>query len=382
MILSRTPFRISFFGGGTDYPGWYRQHGGAVLSTTIDKYCYLSVRYLPPFFDYRYRVVWSKVENRRRLEDIEHPVVRCLIGHLGIDRGVEVHHVGDLPARSGMGSSSAFTVGLLHALHALEGRMVGKQELLHQALFVEQELLRETVGSQDQAAAAHGGFNRITFAPTGEIAVTPVLLRPGRAAELDDHLMLFYTGIARTAATVAQSYVADLPQKRRHLRILRDLVDESIELLASERSIAEFGLLLDEAWHSKKSLGAGISNDAVDTLYARAKAAGALGGKLTGAGGGGFLLLFVPPAQQAAVREALPELVHVPFRFENSGSQIIFYDREQDFAPAEAERRGRAIAAFRELGEPLADDEPPAEPVDFTIPYPEPVGAGAAPKSS
>ncbi len=363
MIISRTPFRISFFGGGTDYPDWYREHGGAVLATTIDKYCYLSCRFLPPFFDYRYRVVWSKVENKHSIDEIEHPVVRCLLEHLGITRGVEIHHVGDLPARSGMGSSSAFTVGLLHALHALQGRMVGKQELMHEAIHAEQVLLRETVGSQDQASAAHGGFNKITFAPAGNILVSPIVLRPGRLEELDSHLMLFYTGIVRTASTVAATYVTDLGKKRRQLRILRDLVDESIELLASERAIDGFGELLDEAWSTKRSLGAGISTAAVDDLYARAKAGGACGGKLTGAGGGGFLLLFVPPAAQAAVIAALSDLVHVPFHFESSGSQIIFFDREEDFASVEAAREGRPIRAFRE-----------ADPADaseaWAIPYP------------
>lgn len=364
MIISRTPFRISFFGGGTDYPDWYRRHGGAVLATTIDKYCYLSCRWLPPFFDYRYRVVWSKVENRRAVDEIEHPVVRCLLQHLRVGRGLEVHHVGDLPARSGMGSSSAFTVGLLHALHALHGRMVGKQELMFEAIHVEQQLLRETVGSQDQASAAHGGFNKITFAPNGTITVSPVVLRPGRVEQLDQHLMLFYTGIVRTASQVATAYVTDVQQKRRQLRILRDLVDESIELLAGEQAIERFGELLDEAWATKKSLGGGISNPEVDDLYARARAAGAIGGKITGAGGGGFLLLFVPPAAQGAVLAALPELVHVPFRFESSGSQILFYGREEDFEQAEAAREGRPIQPFREYaGGAHADGR-------WTIPYP------------
>ncbi len=359
MIISRTPFRLSFFGGGTDYPEWYRQHGGAVLATTIDKYCYLSCRYLPPFFDYRYRVVWSKVENCRSLDEIEHPVVRCLLGHLGITRGLEVHHVGDLPARSGMGSSSSFTVGLLHALHALQGRMVGKSELAQQAIAVEQELLGETVGSQDQVSAAHGGFNKITFAPDGHIEVSPMVLPTGRVAELDAHLMLFYTGIVRTASKVAATYVTDLHGKRRQLRILRDMVDESIDLLAGNHPITDFGELLDEAWAQKRSLGSGISNDDVDDAYARARAAGAIGGKIAGAGGGGFLLLFVPPERQADVRAALPELVHVPFRFESTGSQILFYDREQDFTHAEAQRDGQAIAPFRD-----ADGD------RWTIPYP------------
>jgi D-glycero-alpha-D-manno-heptose-7-phosphate kinase len=359
VIISRTPFRLSFFGGGTDYPDWYRQHGGAVLATSIDKYCYLSVRHLPPFFDYRYRVVWSKVENCTAIDQIEHPVVRCLLGHLGIDRGLEVHHVGDLPARSGMGSSSTFTVGLLHALHALHGRMVGKRELMLQAIHVEQELLRETVGSQDQASAAFGGFNKITFAPNGHIEVSPVVLPPGRLEELQGHLMLFYTGIVRTASQVAATYVTDLPQKRRQLRILRNLVDESIDLLAGPQPIEGFGELLAEAWLQKRSLGSGISNSDIDDAYTRALAAGAIGGKVAGAGGGGFLLLFVPPGKQAAVLQALPELLHVPFRFESSGSQILFYDREQDFAAAEQARAGQQLRPFRELDA-------------ITIPYPAP----------
>ncbi len=370
MIISRTPFRISFFGGGTDYPAWYLAHGGAVLSTTIDKYCYLTCRFLPPFFDYRYRVVWSKVENCRRIDEIEHPVVRCLLRHQGITRGLEVHHVGDLPARSGMGTSSAFTVGLLHALHALQGRMVGKHQLMGEAIHAEQNLLRETVGSQDQAAAAFGGFNKITFAPDGQIQVAPVLLPQGRVEQLDAHLMLFYTGIVRTASQVAATYVTDLGRKRRQLRILRDLVDESIDLLASEQPITGFGELLDEAWVTKQSLGSGITTGEVDDLYARARAAGALGGKITGAGGGGFLLLFVPPERQAAVADALCELVHVPFRFESSGSQIIFYDREQDFATAEAERAGRPIRPFREVTPTGSPHAPDAAPTTWPIPYP------------
>jgi len=366
VIISRTPFRISFFGGGTDYPAWYETHGGAVLSTTIDKYCYLTCRYLPPFFDYRYRVVWSKVENCQKTSEIEHPVVRCLIDHLAIERGLEVHHVGDLPARSGMGSSSAFTVGLLHALHAMEGRMVSRQELMQEAIYAEQVLLQETVGSQDQASAAFGGLNKITFAPGGQIQVAPVVLPAGRVASLDSHLMLFYTGIVRTASKVATTYVHGLSAKRRQLRILRHMVDESIELLAGDRPIADFGELLDEAWSVKRSLGPGISTNDVDDLYTRAKEAGAIGGKITGAGGGGFLLLFVPPARQQAVLDALPEVVHVPFGFESQGSQVIFYEQEEDFASIEAARAQRPIRAFREL-------EPAAAGTDsgtWQIPYP------------
>ncbi|MCA8941953.1 MAG: kinase, partial [Planctomycetes bacterium] len=277
MIISRTPFRVSFFGGGTDYPAWYREHGGAVLATTIDKYCYLHCRYLPPFFDYKYRVVWSHLENRRSAEEIDHPVVRCLIDRLGIDRGLEVHHVGDLPARSGMGSSSSFTVGLLHAMYALQGRMVSKHELATESIEVEQNVLSEVVGSQDQVSAAYGGFNRITFCESGDIRVSPIVLPPTRTAELDSHLMLFYTGIVRTASMVAKQYVTDIAKKRRQLRILGHMVDESVDLLSSDAPITGFGELLDEAWNMKRSLGPGISTGDVDDAYARAMEAGALG---------------------------------------------------------------------------------------------------------
>jgi D-glycero-alpha-D-manno-heptose-7-phosphate kinase len=353
MIISRTPYRVSFFGGGTDYPEWFREHGGAVLATTIDKYCYLTCRYLPPFFDYKYRVVWSRLENKKDIGDIEHPVVRTLLDYLDIQRGVEIHHVGDLPARSGMGSSSAFTVGLLHALYALQGRMTGKDRLMEESIHIEQDLLREVVGSQDQVSAAHGGFNKITFAQNGRVGVTPVLLPDGRVDQLDSHLMLFYTGIVRTASKIAASYVTDMHAKRRQLRVLKDLVDESIDVLISDKCLDAFGELLDEAWQLKRSLGAGISTAEVDDMYTRAKAAGAVGGKLTGAGGGGFLLLYVPPERQIDVAASLPELVHVPFRFESSGSQIIFFDPEEDFAALEAEIARRPIREFRENEVPI-----------------------------
>ncbi len=361
MIISRTPFRVSFFGGGTDYPAWYREHGGAVVATTIDKYCYLQCRYLPPFFDYKYRVVWSQLENRKELGDIEHPVVRSVLEHLGIERGVEVHHVGDLPARSGMGSSSTFTVGLLHALYALQGRMIGREQLMEESIHVEQNLLQELVGSQDQVSAAMGGFNKITFCRNGDIRVNPIVLPSDRIDELDGSLMLFYTGIVRTASRIAANYVTDVHAKKRQLRILKELVDESVDLLSSTASLEGFGELLDEAWRMKRSLGPGISTPEVDDYYSRAREAGAVGGKITGAGGGGFLLLYVPKAKQAAVAAALPELVHVPFRFESAGSQIIFYDREEDFAAVEAERETRPIRDFREL----------------EIPYPESTAAAS-----
>lgn len=349
MIISRTPYRISFFGGGTDYPAWYRRHGGAVLASTIDKYCYLTCRYLPPFFEHKYRIVWSVIENCHRLEEITHPAVAAILRFVGMERGVEVHHDGDLPARSGMGSSSAFTVGLLHALYALKGEMPSKRDLALRSIHVEQDLLGETVGSQDQVSAAHGGLNHITFLPNGDIAVRPVTILPERVKELNDHLMLFYSGIKRTASNVAESYVTNLDAKRRQLRILKEMVDEGLSILSRGRDIRLFGELLHEAWLVKRSLGDAVSNARVDAYYESARSAGALGGKLAGAGGGGFLLLFVEPPFQDRVKRKLHNLIHVPFEFECSGSQIIFFDPEKDYSAHEAVRERQKIPAFAEL---------------------------------
>lgn len=356
MIISRTPFRISFFGGGTDYPAWYRQHGGAVLATTIDKYCYLTCRYLPPFFEHRFRIVYSKIENCQTIDEIAHPAVRAVLRYLKIERGVEIHHDGDLPARSGMGSSSSFTVGLLHALHALKGHMPSRHQLAMEGMHIEQEVLKETVGSQDQVLAAYGGFNHITFLPNGEVSVRPMTLTRERIGELNSHLMLFYTGIKRIASNVAESYVNGIEERRRQLRILKDLVEEAISILTSGQDIIAFGQLLHEAWEAKRSLSEKVSNSQVDELYAIARSAGAIGGKLTGAGGGGFLLLFVPPDRQGEVRSRLNKLIHVPFKFEFSGSQIIFHDPEQDYSAEVSARANQPIRAFQELGQLQAED--------------------------
>ncbi len=349
MIICRTPFRISFFGGGTDYPDWYRAHGGAVLATTIDKYCYLTCRYLPPFFEHRIRVVYRKIETCRTIDEVTHPSVRETLRFLKIDGGVELHHDGDLPARSGMGSSSAFTVSLLHALHALRGEMVTKSQLAHESLHLEQNVLRETVGSQDQVMAAYGGLRHVKFHPSGEMAIDSLILPPSRMAELQSHLLLVYTGIARTAADVARSYVANLEARRRQLRIIKELVEESIDILASGSDIRAFGELLHESWQAKRSLSSQVSNSEIDDLYARAQEAGALGGKLTGAGGGGFLLLFVEPDRQADVLAALPGRIHVPFRFDTAGSQIIFYEPQKEYEPAQRGWESPRPLPFREL---------------------------------
>jgi D-glycero-alpha-D-manno-heptose-7-phosphate kinase len=360
MIISRTPYRISFFGGGTDYPGWYREHGGTVLATTINKYCWLTCRYLPPFFEHRFRIIYSRAETCETIEEIAHPAVREGLRLMGVTRGIELHHDGDLPARSGMGSSSAFTVGLLHVLHALKGEMVSKQQLAQEGIALEQEHLEENVGSQDQVMAAYGGFNHVVFTANGDILVRPVTVRPARLWELQGHLMLLYTGIARTASEVAATFVRSLEDRRRQLRILKDLVDESLALLASDRDISAFGDLLHESWLAKRDLGSAVSGPAVDAMYEEARAAGARGGKLLGAGGGGFLLLFVPPDLQARVRQRLGGLLHVPFKFEFTGSQIIFLDREEDYSAHENNRPARPAAVEWSARAEAAPPAPPA----------------------
>jgi D-glycero-alpha-D-manno-heptose-7-phosphate kinase len=333
MIISRTPFRISFFGGGTDYPAWYREHPGAVLGTTIDKYCYITCRYLPPFFDHWSRVIYSRVENVRTLDEIQHPSVRECLRAMNIRHGVEIHHDADLPARTGLGSSSAFTVGLLHALHALQGRMCSKMELAMSAIHVEQNLIRENVGSQDQVLTAWGGLNRVDFQGDHQIRVTPIILSRERLQALQDHLMLVFTGFVRTASDIAEAQIQATPYRHRELGLLYDMVDEATRLLSEGTALEDFGKLLHEAWTLKRSLTDRISTSAIDDLYDSAREAGAIGGKLLGAGGGGFMLLFVRPDDQPAVRQRLRHLLHVPFAFESMGSQIIYYDPRSSWTP-------------------------------------------------
>ena len=326
MIISRTPYRISFFGGGTDYPAWYRVHGGAVLGTTIDKYSFITCRSLPPFFDHTHRVVYSRIEHVNSVEEIQHPSVRACLQHMGIDKGMEIHHDGDLPARTGMGSSSSFTVGLLHALHALQGRMAGKMELAQEAIFVEQELIGENVGCQDQVLAAIGGFNRIDFAPNGDIRPTPVILPNQRLQELEEHLMLVYTGISRYSSNVAAKVIEVARQGNQDLATMQQMVDEALALLTGKADIAEFGKLLHETWQLKRGLSTSIATSEVDALYETARSAGAIGGKLLGAGGGGFFLLFARPEDQPRIKQQLNSVLHVPFRFDTTGSEIIYYN--------------------------------------------------------
>jgi D-glycero-alpha-D-manno-heptose-7-phosphate kinase len=340
MVITRTPLRISFFGGGTDYPVWYRQYGGAVLATTIDKCCYITCRRLPPFFEYHSRISYSKVENVRRNDAIEHPSVRGCLQFLGIDEGVEIHHVADLPARTGLGTSSAFTVGLLLGLYALQDRMRDKQALAADAIYVEQELLQEAVGAQDQVSAAYGGFNRVNFHVDGSIEVKRVLTAPSRLAELEQHLALYFTGFARTASEIAQEQVRMTPQRKQELDAMLQLVDEAEAIITSgRRSLDEFGCLLHEGWQIKRSLTQRITNARIDEIYEAGLGAGALGGKLLGAGGGGFMLFFVSPERRLALRERLNKLLCVPFAFSNKGSQVLVYEPEEIYDRSLASER-------------------------------------------
>lgn len=326
MIISRTPFRISFFGGGTDYPVWYKANCGAVLSTTIDKYCYITIRYLPPFFvEHKHRIVYSKVENVKYISEIKHPAVRALLEFSKIDKGVEIHHDGDLPARSGLGSSSSFTVGLLHSLYALKGAMVAKSRLAKEAIHIERDVLKENVGSQDQVAVAYGGFNKILFDRDDNFRVEPVTLKKEKLQQLNNHLMLIFTGLSRYASEIAEEQINNTLNKKKELKFMQEMVDKAVGILNGNRNILEFGKLLHESWKLKKTISHKISNLTLDNIYDKALRAGALGGKLLGAGGGGFMLLFVPPERHLKVKEALKDFLEVKFSFENEGSQIIYY---------------------------------------------------------
>jgi D-glycero-alpha-D-manno-heptose-7-phosphate kinase len=326
MIITRTPFRISFFGGGTDYPPWFKEHGGAVLATTIDRYCYISLRRLPPFFDHKHRIVYSRIENVREISEIEHPSVRAVLDWAKIDGGIEVHHDGDLPARSGLGSSSSFTVGLINALYALDGKRATKKKLAENAIHIEQDLIKENVGSQDQISAAFGGFNKIDFHHNGGFDVSPVILRDGRLEELQSHLMLCFTGFSRIASEVAGSKIANLKKKEIELKQMHAMVDQAIEILQTPSvPIEEFGKLLNQSWQFKRQLSDRVSTPEIDSIYDESMKAGAIGGKILGAGGGGFFLIFAKPERHEAIRSALNGLIHVPFKFDNSGSKVVLY---------------------------------------------------------
>lgn len=327
MIISRTPFRVSLFGGGTDYPKWFRKHGGAVLGFAINQYCYISFRPLPPFFEHRHRIVYSKVETVSQLHEIQHPAVRAVLTDAGVDFGVEIHHDGDLPARSGLGSSSSFTVGLIKALQTQMGRVVSQKDLARAAIRIEHNVIQEHVGCQDQIWAAYGGFNRIDFLKNGDFDVQPLIVSRDRRQELLDSLLLVFTGVSRFAPEIAKAKIDNIEARERHLRTLREFVDRAQTVLQDPaRPIREIGELLHESWMLKRELASGVTTPAIDDLYEAARLAGAVGGKVLGAGGGGFMLFFVDPARRHAVEERLKNLIQVAFDIDNVGSRIVLYE--------------------------------------------------------
>lgn len=315
-------------GGGTDYPVWFREHGGQVLATSIDKYIYTQCRIANPYREHKFRIIYSRVEDINSIDEIKHPAVREGFRFMGVTEGLELHHDSDIPARSGMGSSSSFMVSLLHALHALGGQHVDKTTLAAEAIHVEQDMIKENVGCQDQVMAAFGGFNHITFHRDGTFTAEPVAIKRARMTDLHSHLMLFYTGVQRIASDVAGEQIKNTPKKADELRSIYKMVDQGLSILSSDQPITEFGKLLHEAWQMKRTLSSKITNSAIDDIYASALAAGASGGKLLGAGGGGFMLFLVPPEKQAAVKAKLGKLLHIKFDFESRGTNVIF-SREQ-----------------------------------------------------
>lgn len=321
MIISQTPYRISFFGGGTDYRPYFMEHGGSVLSTTINRYCYLTLRRLPPFFEHDSRLSYSKIELFNTPGEVQHPAVRECLKYMNL-RGVSITHDGDLPARAGLGTSSAFTVGLLNAMHALKGEFVDPMTLAIEAIRVEQDMIGENVGVQDQMAAAIGGLNRLYFNADG-YDYRPIILKEERRQRLERSLMLFFTGIFRFASQIAEEQVKNTNDKLTELREMGRLTDEGEKALVSG-DVDDFGRLLHESWKLKRSLSSKISTAEIDLMYQRAREAGALGGKLLGAGGGGFLLFYVEPENQEFVKRALKDLLYVPFRIGQMGSRIIY----------------------------------------------------------
>ena len=324
MIISKTPYRISFFGGGSDFPEHFRQYGSSVLSCAINKYCFLNVRKLPPFFDHKYRAVYSKIENISEIDEFQHPSVKAVLKYFDLPEGISVIHDGDIPARSGIGSSSAFTVGLLNSMFALTGRHASKRLLAETAIHIEQDLIGETVGCQDQISCAYGGLNLIRFFQDGSFRVLPLDLEQQRLDEFKSSLLLVYTGISRISSIVASEQKSRIHDNASCLCELAEMAEQAERLLRSGGELAEFGIMLHEAWKIKRGLSSKISSDHLDSIYETARSAGAVGGKLLGAGAGGFMLFFVPPVRQDRVREALHGLLNVPFDFEMDGSGIIF----------------------------------------------------------
>ncbi len=328
MVITQTPFRMSFFGGGTDFPDFYKEYGGAVISTTFDKYCYVSVRHLPPFFDYRNEIIYSKIERVEHTADIVHPAIRNAMQMADMHE-LRITYDADLPARSGLGTSSSFAVGMMNAFYALKGKYADKRKLADDAIYLERVLCNESGGVQDQIAAAFGGLNRIDFDSTG-YRVNPIIISPERKQQLNDNLMLFFTGFSRFSSEIQMGTKKAMKDKTAELKEMLRLVDEAEHILVDRHvDLNEFGRLLNHTWELKRGLSQGISTGSIDEMYKRAMDAGASGGKLLGAGGGGFLLFYVEPDRQVKVMKAMEELLYIPFKFENNGSGIVHYSPEE-----------------------------------------------------
>lgn len=327
MIITRTPFRMSFFGGGTDLPEFFREHGGAVISTTFNKYCYVSVRHLPRFFEYKNKIAYAQIEYVKEVDEILHPAVRECMKYLDMHELI-IQYDADLPARTGLGTSSSFAVGMLNAFHALKGKYADKKRLADEAIHLERDLCREAGGWQDQIAVAFGGLNRIDFIADG-YRVSPVIISPERKQALNRNLMMYFTGFSRLSSEIQSDTKQHIHDKTKQLLEMKQLVDEAEKILTDKHSdLDDFGRLLDVTWRLKRQTGSRITTEGIDELYSRALKAGALGGKLLGAGGGGFLLFYVPEERQAEVRKELEKLMLVPFEFENNGASIIYYEPE------------------------------------------------------
>ena len=327
MVISKTPLRISLFGGGTDYPAWYRENGGAVLASTIDKYCYITCRYLPPFFPHKHRIVYSTVETVNNISEIQHPAIRAILQHFKEERGLEIHYDADLPAKTGVGSSSSFTVGFVNALKALRGELIEKNDLAKLAIHLEQNIMKENVGAQDQILAAYGNFNKIEFNQDDSFKITPLALESEQLISLQNHFMLFFTGVTRIASDVVADQLDNIKNVNNHYRKIHALVEEALSFLNKpSSSIIEIGKLLHESWLLKRELSKTITNPEIDNIYQAGLDAGAIGGKILGAGGGGFILFFAKPEVQPKIREKLKHLIQVPFKFEPTGSKIVLYE--------------------------------------------------------
>lgn len=333
MIITKTPFRMSFFGGGTDIETYFKENGGSVISTTFDKYCYVNVRHLPRFFDWETELTYSKIEKINNVDDINHPAIKNAMKMLDMHE-IRLTYEADLPARSGLGTSSSFAVGMLNAFYALKGKYADKKKLAQEAIYLERVLCKEAGGWQDQIAAAYGGFNRINFSSDG-FEVLPVIISPERKKQLNENLMMFFTGFTRFSAAVQQANNLEAKDKIAQLREMQSLVDEAEKVLTDKNTdLDDFGRLLDHTWRLKRQTGSAVSTDSIDGLYEKGIKAGAIGGKLLGAGGGGFLVFYVEPDKQKAVKECMQELMYIPFEFENGGTRVIHYTPE-NYIPEE-----------------------------------------------